>query len=160
MGKALRRCVNRRAWLLLGIVVCSIGCSADYGPAKDTPGLQNLHSVVGSVVYKGRPTPGAIVMFFKEGKVDGQGLRIAGTVDEDGDFEMETTVSAGTRLGVQPGKYIVTVSWNEKVDPSDKDSDDGPDLVPTAYKVPGTSTLRAVVEEGDNQLEPFVLQDS
>jgi hypothetical protein len=149
------------ASLLVGIVLLSVigGCSTDITPSKNTKGLENLQPASGSVSYQGKPTPGAIVLFCPEGAVSSGAPRIAGEVEDDGTFEMKTTVSAGTRFGVAPGKYIVTISWNKKVDEADRDSDDGPDLVPSKYKDPATSNLIVEIEEGDNELEPFVLTD-
>jgi hypothetical protein len=135
------------------------GCTGSARPTSNTEGLEDLQPVVGSISYNGQPTPGAIVMFIGEGASEGPGPRIAGIVDDDGTFEMSTTVSAGTLPGVQEGKYIVTVSWNKKVDPDDKDSDDGPDLVPEIYKDPATSPLRAEILAGENELDPFDLKE-
>jgi len=146
--------------LFVGIALQLVaGCSNDITPSKNTEGLENLQPTSGSVSYQGKPTPGAMVWFRPEGVVPPDAPRIAGEVDEDGTFEMKTTVAEGTRSGVAPGKYIVTITWNEKVDPTDKDSDDGPDLVPSKYKDPATSGLLVEIEEGDNELKPFELTD-
>jgi len=148
--------------LLHPLIVCLVapvaipGCG-DYGPPKDTEGLQNLQPVTGSVSYEGKPTPGAVVLFLSADAPDSFNYRIAGTVEEDGSFEMQTTVPEGTRPGVAPGEYVVTVSWNELVDPRDRDSDVGPDLIPSKFKSYKTSGLRVEIVEGTNELDPFVL---
>jgi hypothetical protein len=139
--------------LLLFVLV---GCS-DYGPPKGTEGLQDLQAVTGSVSFEGKPTPGAVVLFLPADAAESSTYRVAGTVGEDGSFEMCTTVPEGTRPGVAPGDYVVTISWNELVDPRDRDSDEGPDLVPSRYKDHRTSGLRVEIVEGNNELEPFVL---
>ena len=159
LNRFIGRFPFKKGLWLVGLLCSLAGCASDISPPKDTKGLENLQSVVGSVEFQGKPTPGAIVMFFRDEKPDPKAPRIAGIVDEDGSFEMQTTVAVGTRPGVKAGKYIVTVSWNEKVDPADKDSDDGPDRVPSIYKDPATSTLRVEIEEGDNDLDPFVLKE-
>ncbi len=140
--------------------ICGVGgCSGGYGPSSSTEGLQNLQPVSGSVSFQGQPTPGAVVLFFREGKIDARAPRIAGIVEEDGSFEMSTTVSEGTLPGVQEGKYVVTISWTKKINPDDRDSDDGPDLLPEMYKAQMSSPLRADVKHGDNDLEAFELKE-
>ncbi|HEY3969608.1 MAG TPA: hypothetical protein VGM05_33955 [Planctomycetaceae bacterium] len=98
-------------------------------------------------------------MFFREGKIDPRAPRIAGIVEDDGSFEMSTTVSEGTLPGVQEGKYVVTISWVKKINPDDRDSDDGPDLLPGMYKAQVSSPLRADVKQGDNELDVFELKE-
>jgi hypothetical protein len=88
---------------------------------------------------------------------DSHEKRIAGVVDEEGAFEMSTTVGAGTRPGVEPGAYKVSISWAERIDPNDKDSDMGPDLLPVKYKDHTTSGLSVEIDTGSNELEPFEL---
>jgi hypothetical protein len=144
------------AFVCLALVCSLAGCS-DYGPPKDTEGLQNLQPVTGSVSFEGKPTPGAVVLFLPADAPDSLTYRVAGTVEEDGSFEMHTTVPEGTRPGVAPGEYVVTISWNELVNPRDRDSDEGPDLVPSRYKDHRTSGLRVEIVEGNNELEPFNL---
>jgi len=133
------------------------GCG-DYGPPKNTEGLQDLQPVSGSVSFDGKPAAGALVLFLPADAPDSSTYRIAGTVEEDGSFEMRTSVPEGTRPGVAPGEYVVTISWNELVDPRDRDSDEGPDLLPSRYKDHRTSGLRAEIVEGKNELEPFDLK--
>jgi hypothetical protein len=142
-----------------GMLFGMTGCEKDLRPSSNTEGLENLQPVTGSVTFKGAPTPGAIVMFVPQGKSEGPVPRIAGVVEEDGTFEMSTTVAVGTLFGVQPGKYFATVSWNHKVDPNDRDSDDGPDLVPSIYKSHLTSPLRVEIHDGENELDAFELKE-
>jgi hypothetical protein len=151
--------VHQRARLFVLLLVSlggALGCS-DYGPPKNTEGLENLQAVTGSVSFEGQPTPGAIVLFLPVEEPDRFTYRVAGTVDENGAFEMQTSVPEGTRPGVAPGEYFVTISWNEPIDPRDRDSDDGPDLVPSRYKDHKTSGLRVEIVEGTNELQPFEL---
>jgi hypothetical protein len=113
--------------------------------------------VTGSVSFEGKPTPGAIVLFYPADDPTSAEYRVAGVVDEDGAFEMMTTVPEGSRSGVAPGEYVVTISWNKLVDPKDRDSDLGPDLVPGKYRDFKTSGLRAEVGEGPNEIPCFEL---
>ena len=64
---------------------------------------------------------------------------------------MMTTVGLGSRLGVEPGEYFVTISWNKLVNPKDRDSDEGPDLLPEKYKDHKTSGLRVEIVAGDER---------
>jgi hypothetical protein len=137
--------------------LCGLAGCRDYGPPRGTEGLENLQPVTGSVSFEGQPTPGAIVLFFPADDPQSAEYRVAGTVEEDGSFEMKTTVPEGTRPGVAPGDYLVTISWNKLVDPGDRDSDEGPDLLPAMYKDCKRSGLRVEVVEGTNELQPFEL---
>ena len=151
-----RNCVLPRQYILLASLAVLSACS-DGGPPKDTEGLQNLQPVSGTVSFEGKPTPGAVVLFHPTDNPDSHEKRIAGVVDEEGSFEMSTTVGAGTRPGVEPGTYIVSISWAERIDPNDKDSDLGPDLLPEKYKDHKTSGLKIEIEAGNNELDPFEL---
>jgi hypothetical protein len=148
--------VIRTTFVSLAAVCGLLGCS-DYGPPKNTEGLQNLQPVTGSVAFEGQPAPGALVFFFPADEPESQDRRIAGVVEEDGSFQMQTTVGEGTRPGVEPGEYLVTITWTRLVNPYDHDSDDGPDLLPEKYKGHATSGLRVEIFEGANELEPFLL---
>src|SRR5262249_33154678 len=143
--------------LVFLFVSCGIlGCS-DYGPPKNTEGLQNLQPVSGSVSFEGQPTPGALVLFFPADEPESPFRRIAGVVDEDGSFQMQTTVGEGSRPGVEPGEYLVTISWSEPVNPYDHDSDLGPEKLPEKYQDYKTSNLRVEIVQGTNEILPFEL---
>jgi hypothetical protein len=145
-----------RAFLCVAALCASSGCS-DYGPPKNTEGLQNLQPVTGSVSFEGKPTPGALVLFLDAGDPESTDRRIAAIVDDDGSFVMNTTVGLGSRPGVEPGEYVVAISWSKPVDPTDHDSDMGPDLLPAKYKDYKTSGLRVEIVGGRNELDPFEL---
>jgi hypothetical protein len=152
----IRRAFLVRAFIGLTALCSGLGCS-DPGPPRDTEGLQNLQPVSGSVSFQGQPTPGAMVYFFPADDPESPDRRIAGIVEVDGSFEMKSTVGAGSRPGVEPGEYLVSIVWTELVDPHDQDSDEGPDKLPVKYKDCKTSGLRAEIVEGSNELEPFDL---
>ena len=152
---ARRGCSNLCRVIFLAFL--SFGCSRDYGPPKGTEGLQDLQPVTGSVSFEGQPTPGAVVLFLPVDQPDDFTYRVWGAVEDDGSFEMQTTVPEGTMPGVAPGEYLVTVSWTQRVDPNDKDSDER-DLLPEKYKSHKTSGLRVAIEEGDNELPAFELK--
>ena len=146
---------------LCRVLVClsalfALGCGRDIGPPAGTEGLDDLQPVTGSVLFEGKPTPGAVVLFVPSLKPESFRYRVAGIVDEDGNFEMQTTVPEGTRPGVAPGKYLVMVSWTEPIDPYDKDTDLR-ELLPEKYTVAMSSGLRVEIDQGPNELEPFEL---
>lgn len=145
-------------WACLGLLALGElpGCSQGL-VSSNTEGLEDLQPVSGSVSFEGKPTPGAIVMFFRADDPDAKGLRIAGEVDDEGIFEMSTTVSAGTLPGVQEGKYLVSITWAKPLNPDDRDSDMGPDLLPEKYKDHKTSNLQVEIGAGENALDPFEL---
>jgi len=149
--------VLKRLPVCLAVLCTTFGCNRDYGPPRNTEGLQNLQPVGGSVSFEGKPTPGALVYFFPADEPESPDRRIAGVVEEDGSFEMQTTVGEGSRLGVEPGNYLVTISWSRPVNPYDHDSDEGPELLPERYKDYKTSNLRVEIVEGTNELNPFEL---
>jgi len=144
-----------RALVCLGILF-ALGCGRDIGPPAGTEGLDDLQPVTGSVLFEGKPTPGAVVLFVPSVKPEAFRYRVAGIVDEDGNFEMQTTVPEGTRPGVAPGQYLVTVSWTEPIDPDDKDTDLR-ELLPEKYTLALSSGLRVEIDEGANELEAFEL---
>jgi hypothetical protein len=135
--------------------LAAVGGCDDGGPPRNTDGLQNLQPVSGTVSFQGKPTPGAVVLFHPADDPDSHQKRIAGIVDEEGAFEMSTTVSAGTRPGVEPGTYKVSITWAEPINPNDRDSDMGPDLLPVKYKDHTTSGFEVEIGTGNNELEPF-----
>jgi|SRR5579872_620254 len=148
---------SRCARTVMGLVAMAglLGCSST-GPSRNTEGLEDLQPVSGSVSFEGKPTPGAIVMFFRADDLNAKGVRVAGVVDDDGFFEMTTGVADGMLPGVKEGTYFATITWTKRVDPDDKDSDTI-DLLPEKYNAPTTANLKVEIKAGENALEPFVL---
>ncbi len=148
----------RFVFSICALGICALasltGCSNQV--SSKTEGLEDLQPVMGSVSFDGKPTPGAIVLFFESNDPKPDGIRISGEVDEDGDFEMLTGVSQGALPGVRAGSYFVTVTWTRPENADDKDSD-LIDLIPAKYGSPKTSPLRVVIKDGENALKPFVL---
>ncbi len=151
--RAARGC---RIFVCLFVLCSFTGCN-DYGPPKNTAGLEDLQPVTGSVSFEGQPTQGAHVQFVEASDPESTDRQIAAVVEEDGSFEVRTAVGAGSRPGARPGEYVVTISWNQRENPRDRDSDMGPDLLPAKYKDHKTSDLRVEVLEGTNELHPFEL---
>src|SRR5262245_14649783 len=74
-----------------------------------------LSTVNGTVTLDGRPLAGSeklrgTVQFSPE---DGHGTNAVGYLDENGHYDL----SSGSRVGVLPGKYLVTIAANEIIPP-------------------------------------------
>jgi hypothetical protein len=109
--------------------------------------------------YKNQPMQGALVTFHPKGADDLRTIRPVGLVKEDGTFALMT----GQQSGAPAGEYVVTVIWSEEVTPRGKkgfstEPPDSQDRLRGAYANQATSTLRAEIKKGANQLEPFHLK--
>jgi len=133
------------------LCVALVGCSSG----------DVLHPVTGKVTFKGQPCPGATVMFYPDGPPDLQAAPATAACGDDGSF----TLFTGTKGGVKPGKYVVSVVWP---DPAKKPTDlqrmgganpnDAPDVFEGRYAKRDKTPLRAEVKSGENKLEPFDLK--
>ena len=133
---------------LVGLTVCIVGCGGPQPP-------ETVHLVKGQVMYRGKPTVGAIVAFHKVG-ADPNAGQPSGKVQDDGAFTL-TSYRPGD--GAASGEYRVTISWREPVGGSLSDPDYGPEKLPKQYQSPETSGLTVNVAEGSNDLEPFQIND-
>jgi hypothetical protein len=124
------------------------GCGPSYYPVK------------GKVMVGDKPAVGATVMLFPDGEKPAKFTPPAGTVGEDGTF----TLSTGGKVGAPAGKYIVTVTWPaapKKISEKEKMQglgEDGPDQLNGKYATADKSKLRAEVQAGETNLEPFNLK--
>jgi serine/threonine-protein phosphatase CPPED1 len=118
-------------------------------PVSDETGVpagerKPVYPVRGTLVLDGCPVPGAMVMFYHPGR-DKKLTHVGdGVTEADGSFTLSTY---GAFDGAPAGDYVVTVT------PFDPPA--GPSKTPTlpaAYKLPGTSPLKAHVEAGENRL--------
>ena len=112
-----------------------------------------LYPVKGKVLFKDQPAEGARIAFLPAGEENSQyrGPRPAATVANDGSFEIRTE-PYGT--GAPPGEYGILITWypprDETLNPRNK--------LPNKYADPGKPLLKAIVKEGENNLEPFKLR--
>ena len=105
-----------------------------------------VHPVKGSVTVAGQPAVGAFVLFTPVNEVpDATDPRPRAEVEPDGSFAVSTY---GSRDGAPAGEYIVTIKWTDR---------DEPDRLQGRYADATTSTLRANIKEGSNELPPFKL---
>ena len=140
--------------ILLSIVLLS-GCGGSSSAPQE---LQNLAKVQGAVSYKGKPVDGASITFYRCDSADaGPSVASVATVEPDGRFAVQSIVSGGSRSGMIPGKYVATISWVKPKNPSDRDSDLGPELLPKKYQDQNKSGLEFEIRPGQNSLEPIEL---
>lgn len=143
--------IGRQSLFIPLVVLCTmLGCTGNGGP-KTVP-------VSGVVNYKGEPVSGAGVTFSPP-----EGRPAIGTTDENGRFELVTSV---TRHGAVPGEYAVTIVKMETRDPQvAEDARPGQrlppleNLLPGKYAEPTASDLQVTVTaSGPNKFE-FDLSD-
>ena len=100
-------------------------------------------AVKGSVVTKGKPVAGALVMFHPQSDPTGQ--TASGVTSDDGTF----TISSGVEQGIALGTYGVTITWPDPaVKPTDAEMmmgmiEQGPDLLKGTYATHEASKLTA-----------------
>ncbi len=132
------------AFLLVLAVSTCVGCG------------NGLASVEGTVTLDGQPLAGggdtrAMIYLFPEG---GTGAPAVGLLDDAGEF----TISTGTKVGVKPGPYVVTISASKLVgDRTPGVPRSARRLTPPKYADPNKSGFRVDVEPGSNEYE-FALE--
>jgi len=115
-------------------------------------------AVSGSVIAKGQPVAGALVMFLPQS--DPIGLTASGVTAEDGKF----VLSSGVDKGIAPGTYRVTITWPDpSVKPTEAEMmmgmmEQGPDLLKGAYATADASKLTAEITTSSAELPPFDIE--
>ncbi len=124
------------------LLIC-IGCSESTLP---------VFPATGKLVINGQPAVGAIVgLHPSNGDFDGRGTRPAGVVGKDGMFAIS---SFGIKDGAPVGSYTVSIFW-----PQFPERDDpGDDRLAGRFTNPKTSNLSIEIVEGENDLEPILLE--
>jgi hypothetical protein len=140
---------------VLGLGFCALICALGLGCGGEK--IPPLFSVTGKVTLDGKPVSGATVVFFLDAKVgakakkgDDQPMprRIAGSTDDDGNYEL---AYGENHQGAPVGNYKVGISAVE-FEPGDDEDEVRPNNVPGKYGNPNTSGFTAVVkEDGDNE---------
>ena len=130
---------------LLGVGVTAVtGCGS---------GLAN---VTGQVTLDGQPIVGGsdvrgTIYLYPEG---GLGAPASGILDEEGRYD----ISTGTRGGVAPGPYLVSISAIQIIPPRiEGDAPGGRPLTPRKYANPNQSGYRVDVAAGSNTFD-FALE--
>jgi hypothetical protein len=137
-------------WLVVLAALACASCSKDAG----------LNPVQGKILYKGQPLPGAVLTFHPK-SAGGKNITTqlpVGRSGEDGSF----TLTTGDKQGAPAGEYAVTVICPEEVKlPKGKISTAPPeskDRFQGAYANRDSTTLRAEIKAGPNQLESIQLK--
>jgi hypothetical protein len=133
---------------LLLLTLAALGCGGQEGRKPTFP-------VRGKVLVGGKPAAKAQVTFHPLTDPDGKAPRPSATVEADGSFTPHT-YTAGD--GAPAGEYAVTVLWPQGDSPIGGDADAGPDRLGDRYSNPKTTTLRANVTTGPNDLPPYNLK--
>jgi hypothetical protein len=111
-----------------------------------------LYPATGQVAFENKPAGGAVVWLHPLEATDQAAPKPHARVEMDGTFQLGTYSAAD---GAAPGKYRVTISWNEAVKSGDVD---GKSLLPARYQSLDKSGLPVVeIKEGNNQLPAFHL---
>jgi hypothetical protein len=139
-----KRCL-RKFGVLLAFLLTLPCCSC--AGAKHKP----VFPVQGKVLFKGKPTPKAVVFFHPLTNSEENEPMPRGVVGADGTFQISTY---GVKDGAPPGHYTISIVWKS----DDKGGDLQDDLLPARYMLPSSSGLTVQVKEGRNELEPFVLK--
>jgi hypothetical protein len=127
--------------LLAALVVSPVLlASAACGGPKRLP----LYPVTGQVSFKGKPTPGALVVFQH---LQHNAVQPSGYVREDGSFQLTTYAKDD---GAPEGEYTVMITWTERDARPDPKTGEVPNRLPARYASPRTSGLRVKVEKGTN----------
>lgn len=135
---------SRLSILLLALLGSFAGC------AKDE--RKPVFPVAGRVVYQGKATPGALVVFHPRNDADTFQVKPHAVVGPDGRFEVGMYERGG---GMPVGQYTITIKWNK---PSSNPDMEGPSLLPKRYAHPETSGLSAEIREDTKELPPFELE--
>jgi hypothetical protein len=123
------------------IGVFAVSCSGGSG---------KLYPVTGQVFYLDRPAEGALVVF-QPINAGPDAPMPTGKVGADGSFKL-STLDRGE--GAPAGDYIVLVTW---FPPDAREQTNPRNQLPERYGSPTDSPLRATVNKGPTELEPFRL---
>ena len=150
----MSRCAS--IWLALGICVASAGCES---------GVLPVHTVAGTVLFRGEPAAGALVIFHpKQAQNPNEVKRPSARVGDDGTFALTTRQSGD---GAPTGEYGVSIVWFDDEGRQESSGAFGapqenagnPDRLKGKYANPANSGLATVtIGEGHNELPPFNLE--
>lgn len=120
----------------------------------------STHPVTGRLTVNGVPAAGAIVRLYPETPQAGakHPLLPSGRVDQQGTYQLTTYENDD---GAPVGDYTVAIEWP---DPDWRPPGGGippppPDRLQARFSDPEQSAIEVSVTEGENRLEPIVLED-
>jgi hypothetical protein len=120
----------------------------------DTDGRLATVPVSGTVHFKGKPIPGALVTLHAKTPLEENAPAPRATVGPDGKFELTTYL---TRDGAPQGDYAVTVHWYKPV-LKQGELVPGPNALPKRYQQPQTTDVSVSIRADTAQLNPIVLR--
>ena len=131
----IKRTASNTGSLMAALVVLSFfGC-----------GSNDWASVKGTVTLDGEPLERGTVVFLNAERATG-----IGTIGPDGAY----TVTTGTRQGMAPGTYRVTITAFDAPNPTAPGEPPTPPLItPTKYNNAETSGLTAQISAGSNRCD-------
>lgn len=135
----------------LGVLVLVLLC-AGCGDSR-----RPVYPVRGKVLFDGKPTPDALIIFHPLKDPDPDAPRPLTRVANDGSFTL-TTYKMGD--GAPAGEYAVTVTWVREVDSQDaprEERREEPNKLPERYSRPATTDLKVEVKKQPNDF-PFHLK--
>lgn len=110
-----------------------------------------LNPVRGQLFFQGAPAEGALVVFQRQGATGASDPKPSGKVGNDGSFTL-TTYQHGE--GAPAGDYVVLVTW---FPPNARELENATNKLPARFASADSTTLKATVKDGTNELEPFRL---
>jgi hypothetical protein len=137
----------------LAVLALSLSVAAGCGSTGED--RKPVFPVKGKVTVAGKPAERAQVVFHPLADAGPNTPRPTGTVGPDGIFTMSTYTEGD---GAPAGEYAVTIVWPESASAIGGDADLGGDRLGGRYANPKTTTLKATVAEGPNEIPPFVLK--
>jgi hypothetical protein len=142
--------VPRFLFLLLAAGACTLSsCGRD--------GRIPIHPVRGQILFDGRPTPNALVVFHPVSDLGRDVPRPSARAGEDGTFTLTTFVGKG---GAPEGEYKVTVQWFVSTAPKTaREGEHHPvvNCLPRRFANPSATPLTAHVRRGQNEIPAFRL---
>jgi hypothetical protein len=142
----------RRSFLVALVAISTITGVACEKTELRTP----VFPVRGKVLFRGQVPANALVIFHPTVNANPTAPRPTGRVNANGNFTLTTFAEND---GAPAGDYNVTIIWSVQKEGND-DYDDGAnmvDLLQGYYSSPKTSGIRRQVKEGENELEPILL---
>jgi len=144
-------------WAAIAIGLSCVVFASSCGRSK-TPEIQGklpVFPVKGTLILEGKPLANADLVFHPTTPLpkDASQILPRGRTNEDGAFNLTTYYDND---GAPAGKYRVTVSYRGSH--QNLRTSDEPELMPSAYRSPRASVLRAEVQEGDNDLPPLEIK--
>ncbi|WP_116344518.1 carboxypeptidase regulatory-like domain-containing protein [Blastopirellula marina] len=141
-------------WALLGVAVLA-GCN-NRRAYETIPTIPTS----GTITVNGVPAKGAIVRLYPKTKQAGVNSPLApsGRADASGKFQL-TTYSGPD--GAPPGDYLVSIEWPDPAwrPPGGGMAPPPPDRLKGRFSNPQRSKIEVTIQEGDNEIEPIVLEE-